>query len=231
MKRIFYLFFLSLPLFIFGQKTLKKYEGNLLFKETSYHTIISRELTDTTIKYFNFSIDSLIEIEEWSAFREAEVSFVYLEFCLVKRSDSLFIRYFNPLSKQKNLVYFLPLNTRDTIRNYRGYTLFVDSTSVKQEKEKAVYTKHIEWGSELFDFNGVYKTDTLITFRKFTLDCYKAELYQQTKHLDIRKILLIDKASLVPVYEEEHRYFRSMRPGLPLNKWILMRRMKLIEID
>ncbi|MEQ1732650.1 MAG: hypothetical protein ABL940_03200 [Bacteroidia bacterium] len=219
----------------FAQKTLKDFDGEIIFKTTNYVEPINRLICDTLISYQSFSIvaDSIrsqIKITDHYLFRNHFEEYEYLKFNFIKKEDSLLICYYNPILNKKVSSYIYPLNKRDTLYDCGSYKLGIDSSF---NKTKGVYDKDIDICNNNETFNITYKKDTLIKFNNYTFDCYEIELnrgFIRSYSKRMRKIF-IDKGSLIPVYEIEYLYFKRGRCNTQVNKWLLSKETKIIEID
>jgi hypothetical protein len=234
MKNRLQILFIFISVITFGQKTLNDFEGTLLFKDVNFYMPLTREITDTTINYYSFNISSKnkgseIEIEQLYFKKNDYEEYYFVKFKFIKRHDSLFISYLDPLKTLNVFDYIYPLNKRDTIANRVGYKICLDSTLNSDNK----FRKTIEDCEEGPKFNSTYFKDTTITFKEYSFDCYIIEQnYNFFRNQTLsRKRIFIDKTSLIPVYEDEFVYAKRRARRVPLNKWVMTRQMKLINID
>lgn len=229
MKIKLQLLFLFVSIITYGQKTLKDFSGSLLFKETSYFERLSRECTDTTINYFSFDISkknnsSEIEITNHYYLKNDFQEYKFMKFNFIKQHDSLLINYYNPIERKEVLKYIYPLNKCDTIEAC-GYRISYDSISTTKGE--------VDLCNNDPTFENTYLKDTIIKLKDYLFDCYVIEqnynyFRNQTR---IRKRIFIDKIALIPVYETEHSFAKRKTRGIPTNKWVLTKQMKLITID
>lgn len=90
----------------YAQKTLKNFEGNLMFKESNYYTPITRKVYDTVNIYYSYEVAKTINIERCSIFDVYNIDSegkAFLPIIFFQNGDSIF------LSIKKNLAQFLIL--------------------------------------------------------------------------------------------------------------------------
>lgn len=218
---------------LISQNNLKNFSGTLIFKETNYYVKITREQTDTTINYYLLDINSEVA---GSNFEITQIYFVknelqeydFIRFKFIKQNDSLFIYYNNPVEEKNIFKYIYPLNKRDTVKSCHNYIIRYDSVLYNALS----YVKRIDECNENPEFANTYLKDSTISFKDYSFECYVIEQnynYLRNQTL-LRKRIFIDKKALVPIYEEEYTFSKRKARGIPIDKWVLTRQMKLIQI-
>jgi hypothetical protein len=218
---------------LISQKSLKNFTGTLIFKETNYYQRLTREQTDTTINYYLFDkssegASSEIEITQIYFVKNDFQEYDFVKFKFIKQNDSLFIDYYNPLEEKNIFEYIYPLNKRDTVNSCHSYIISYDSTL----NNALIYVKKIDECNKNPEFDNTYLKDTTISFKDYTFDCYVIEQnYNSIRNQTLlKKQIFIDKNALVPVYEEEYTFTKRKVRGIPIDKWVLTRQMKLIQV-
>ena len=229
MKIRLQILFLFISVITFGQKTLKDFSGSLLFKEINFYERLSREFTDTTINYFSYDVSKEtsgyeIEITHYYSLKNDFEEYKYLKFKFIKQHDSLLINYYNPIEHKDVSKYMYPLNKRDTI-DACGYRISHDSIS------KTINDINLCNNDPIFE--NIYLKDTIMKFKDYLFDCYVIEqnYNYHRNQMRIRKKVFIDKMALIPMYEIEHTFAKRRNRGIPTDKWILTKQMKLLTVE
>jgi hypothetical protein len=210
----------------------------LLFKEVSFGSI-TRGYCDTTIAYYEMRIDkrgasSDIDLTMNSGDSKDENGLTFIAFQLYKSRDSIYLSYEDPIEHKVVKRCQYPLNRRDTIEDVKGFRSYVDSSYHKVNDTTYYIKRWLEDNNDTYD-KTTYRGDTTIIRAGHKFDCY---VIQQIHFPEIdgdlmKNILLIDKACLFPLEEDEYRFHQHGWTclNMPRNKWTLVRLFKLIGIE
>jgi hypothetical protein len=129
-KTLLLLLILSSLNIISGQKSLKNFKGELIFKDCRYYVPINRYLYDTIINYSSIQVGDSFKIEYWTLISpEIELNQKLIPFKFSKKSDSIFLNYYDPVNKLNVSEYSFSLIKHDTIDYSVCCLMFVDSFS------------------------------------------------------------------------------------------------------
>ncbi len=176
------------------------------------------------------SVESIkIEIQQVYFVKNESREYFFVKFKFIKRHDSLFLSYRDPLQNKDMSEYIYPINKRDTVDNRVGYKMCFDSVLNADHN----YRKEFNDCDDSPSFANTYLKDTTITFKEYKFDCYIIEQnYNYFRNqMRLKKRVFIDKISLIPVYEDEKVFAKRKGRRVPMNKWVLTKQMKLITVD
>jgi len=232
-KKVIILLILFCSIFADAQKNLKDFYGDLIFKETSYYFPIDRKLFDTSISYSIYSINKMIEIEQiapsFNNRNGLEINYTPINF--FNNRDTIFCKITNPFNKghDTTIMALFPLRYKDTLLSNGCYRITLD-TIHSSNKQLYVETECVD---ENNDYKTFYSGDTTIYFRDYKLDCYKVTQIEASKRTrKFRRILLIEKNTLIPIDVKEYNFYFSRRfRTKPIGQNLLTKHQKLIEIE
>ena len=201
----------------YAQKTLKNFEGDLLFKESNYYFPLTRKTYDTACTYYSYSVNKhVINIERISPLSSQwheTVETQFLPIIFFQNGDSLFFKYQEKYSNVPDTVVskLFPLSFKDTIEVSFCYRVTED-TSRWGANHTLQFNKNCDGDDD--DIKTYRLKDTTITFQDYKLDCYSFEqkskmLYKNT--FFTRKIL-VDKCTLIPIDVKEYNFHLIKRP-------------------
>ena len=149
----------------------------------------------------------------------------FIPFKFSKKSDSIFLNYFDPIIKRTTSDYAFPLKKGDTVDIPVCYQMFVNSFQIDGKTYKKTLNEYDDEMSN--NLRTIYCKDTILSFGEYKMNCYLFEQFKLTGHYRdvnfVRKILL-DKSLLVPVDIKEYHFFKKSRRAnrqIPKENWLL----------
>ena len=221
--------FMSIP--TFGQLVTQNFTGQLEYDIKYFSAFITHDSCgDHTAKrtlikktdYFQAWDTSLIE-------REAQE---YLPTKFFKDSQFLKLVYYNPTTKSNDTIDQFPLFNSDTITSSDSYLLYTDSLSSWNPSENKWHFKQVKISPDYSETTNI--GDTTITVLGHLYLCYRFEKFHYNRKSNpgpshIRKIIYIDKTSLLPLQEDWFCWY-SRHPCKPTKKWVVTQTVQLKKI-
>jgi hypothetical protein len=228
-KTLFFLLLIFLGIQVDGQKTLKNFNGQFVFKESSFYEPITRNCYDTVVRYSKYEKkDSTIITQYVLSFDDNIVEFSYIPFKYYLNNDTIFLKYFNPITIEYVVKNAYSLKRKDTLVGSICNKFLVDS--INENGKKKYFIDEIQ--SEPVDLNIIYRGDTIIEWNDYKLECYIFEEQTGNRRRNFKRIIFFEKDVLLPIEIKEYKYFKNETIGnIPTNKWLLTKYLKLIEIE
>ena len=172
-KRRISIVFIILANCCYAQKTLKNFEGELLFKESYYYFALTRTTYDTAHLYYNYEVKKTININKYfpiSSYDADETPFLPIIFC--KNEDSLFFKYQEKYSNVPDTVVtkLFPLSYKDTIEVPFCYRISQDS--VRWKDTKRTLEIKTDCDGDGHDIKTYRLKDTSFIFKEYTSNHY-----------------------------------------------------------
>jgi hypothetical protein len=230
--------FFSLLTDMLAQKTLKDFDGDLLFKESYYYYPVTRQTYDTVVTYSNYELKKMIEIENSGVISKnesKEISYIPIKF--FKNKDSVFYKYADPFDIDHDTTYvkLFPLNFNDSVETAFCFKITMDT--IRGTDKKRTLTIHTECDGDHRDIKTFRTKDTMIYFKEFKFDCYTFEQKAPIpyyKDVYFTRKIIVDKQTLIPIDVKEYNFHTSRRPrfkNIHQGKNLLTYHQKIISIE
>lgn len=194
----------------YSQKTLKDFEGDLVFKESNNYFALTRFTYDTVNVYYSYSINQhIVNIERFSS----EKSF--LPIILYKNGDSLFFKYQERFSDVPDTIIskLFSLSFNDTIEKSFCYRIIQDT--IRWTDIKRTLEIKLDCDGDAHDMKTYRLKDTSLIFKDYNLECYYFKQVSKIGHYKdvfFTRNILVEKNTLIPIDVKEYNFHTSKRP-------------------